>query len=322
MPKIFNPDGTFDDVDHINFYLFNGPDIFVKSRSTPICPVPKMIAGNRPTDNGNLILSEDEKNYFVKKYPNAEKFIRICIGGKDFLHNEKRYCLWLVDATPDEINKNKFIYERVKAVKEFRLKSSSAKTRKDSEIPHLFQKIVQPKENFLFIPQVSSERREYIPIGFLSSEIISLDPNLIIPDANLFHFGILTSKVHMIWTKTVCGRLKSDYRYSAKIVYNNFVWMRVEFIDYAELIMAAEKILKVRKNYPDASLADLYDEITMPKELRAAHRKVDKIVMKIYNYDESWSEEEIATDLLERYKFLIDYQAGKYPAEKNNFEEE
>ena len=322
MPKIFNPDGTFDDVDHINFYLFNGPDIFVKSRSTPICPVPKIIKGSQPTDGGNLILSEDEAKDFIKKYPKDKKFIRQLMGAEDFIHNKKRYCLWLVEATPDEIRKNKFIYERVKSVKEFRLKSKKIPTQKAAEIPHLFTEIRQPDSNYILIPSTSSENRKYIPIDFVSPEIISTNANLMIPDANLFYFGILTSKVHMIWTKTVCGRLESRYRYSAKIVYNNFVWMRVEFIDYAELIMAAEKILKVRKNYPDASLADLYDEITMPKELRDAHRKVDKIVMKIYNYDESWSEEEIAIDLLERYKFLIDYQAGKYPAEKNNFEEE
>ena len=167
--------------------------------------------------------------------------------------------------------------------------------------------ILHIPEHFIAIPQVSAEKRKYIPMDFLDKNTIPTFQLRIIPDAEVWQFGILTSKVHMIWTKTVCGRLKSDIRYSAKIVYNNFVWMKMEFIDYAELILAAEKILKVRKNYPNASLADLYDEVTMPKDLRDAHRKVDKIVMKIYGYDESMSDEEIAIDLLQRYQFVTDY---------------
>ena len=311
MPRIFNADGTFEDVEHINWYLLAGPDIYAESRTTPLCPVPRMTKGSQPTDDGNLIIEADEYEDFLKREPRAEKYIRPLLGSREFIHNEKRYCLWLVDATPDEIKKNKFIYERVKKVQEFRLKSSSAKTRKDAEIPYLFQKIIQPNEDYLFIPQVSSEKRKYIPIDFLSSEIISLDPNFIIPNAEIWHFGILTSSVHMAWTKTVCGRLKSDYRYSAKIVYNNFVWMKMKFIDYAELILAAKKILDVRKNYPDASLADLYDEVTMPKDLRDAHKKVDKIVMKIYNFDESMTETEIAIKLLMMYDELRNFLSMK-----------
>lgn len=195
----------------------------------------------------------------------------------------------------------------MKSVKEFRLKSKKIPTQKAAEIPHLFTEIRQPNTNYILIPSTSSELRKYIPMDFVSPEIISTNANLMIPDAEVWHFGILTSSVHMIWMKTVCGRLESRYRYSAKIVCNNFAWMNMEFKDYAELILAAEKILKARRNYPDASLADLYDEITMPKDLRAAHREVDKIVMRIYGYDESWSEEEIANDLLERYKFLSAY---------------
>ena len=307
MPRIFNPDGTFEDVDHINFYLLNGSDIFVKSRSTPLCPVPQMIAGSKPTDDGNLILSEDEKNYFIEKYPKDKKFIRQLMGAEDFIHNKKRYCLWLVDATPDEIRNNKFIYERVKAVKEFRLKSKKIPTQKSAESPHLFQEIRQPNGNYILVPSTTSHLRKYIPIDYVSPEIICTNANLMIPDAEVWHFGILTSKVHMAWTKAVCGRLGSSLRYSAKIVYNNFAWMNMEFGDYAELILAAGKILKVRKNYPDASLADLYDEVTMPKDLRAANREGDKIVMRIYGYDESWNEEEIVIDLLKRYEFLKNY---------------
>ena len=306
MPRLYNNDGTFRDVDHINFYLMPGPDIIVKPRTLPLSrAVPPMISGNMLLDGGTLTLTEEEKNLFVKKYPQDEKFIRRLLGGEEFLHNKKKYCLWLVDATPDEIKKNKFIYERVKKCKENRLNSGADK-RKLADTPHLFRERVNP-EHFIAIPQVSSEKRKYIPMDFLDKNTIPTFQLRIIPDAEVWQFGILTSKVHMIWTKTVCGRLKSDIRYSAKIVYNNFVWMKMEFIDYAELILAAEKILKVRKNYPNASLADLYDEVTMPKDLRDAHRKVDKIVMKIYGYDESWSDEEIAVDLLQRYQFVTDY---------------
>ena len=202
MPRIFNDDGTYRDVDHINFYLLNGPDIFVESRSTPLCPVPKIIKGSQPTDGGNLILSEEEKNFFIEKYPNDKKFIRQIMGGDEFLNNKKRYCLWLVDATPDEIKKNKFIYERVKAVKEFRLKSTKIPTQKAAEIPHLFTENRQPNSEYILIPSVSGHLRKYIPIGFVSPEIISTNLNLMIPDAEIWHFGILTSNVHMIWTKT------------------------------------------------------------------------------------------------------------------------
>ena len=308
MPKLYNPDGTFREVDHINFYLLPGPDIYVTPRTLPLSRgVPKMFAGSKPTDGGNLILSEDEKNFFIKKYPQDAKFVRQFMGAEDFIHNKKRYCLWLIDATPDDIRRNKFIYERVKAVKEFRLKSKKAATQKAAEIPHLFTENRQPDTNYILVPRVSSEKRQYIPMDYVSPEIICSDANLMIPDTEIWHFGILTSKVHMIWTKTICGRLKSDIRYSAKIVYNNFVWVKMEFIDYAELILAAEKILKIRKKYPDASLADLYDEVTMPKDLREAHREVDKIVMRIYRLDEDMTDEDIAITLLEHYKFVTDY---------------
>ncbi len=310
MPRIFNPDGSSDDVDHINGYLIAGPDIYVTPRSIPLSAgVPKIITGNRPADGGNLILSEDEKNSFIKKYPQDKKFIRQIMGGEEFINNKKRFCLWLVDATPDDIRKNKFIYERVKKVREHRLNSKSLQTQKKSETPHLFYQIAQPTSNYILVPRVSSERRQYIPMDFLSPEIICSDANLMIPDAQIWHFGILTSSVHMAWMRLVAGRLKSDYRYSAKIVYNNFPWVKMEFIDYAQLILAAQEILDIRKKYSNASLADLYDEITMPKDLRNAHRKVDRIVMRIYQLDENLDEEKIQVELLEHYKFVTDYLA-------------
>ena len=319
MPRLYdeNFEGGYRDVEHINGYLLPGPDIYVTPRTSPLCPVPQMITGNRPADGGNLILSEDEKNYFLKKYPQDKKFIRQLIGGEEFLHNKKRYCLWLVDATPDDIRKNKFIYERVKKCKENRLKGAPDR-QKLAETPHLFRETKNPK-HYVLIPETSSERRKYIPIGFLDDSVIPLNSTHIIPDAEVWHFGILTSSVHMAWMRLVAGRLKSDYRYSAKIVYNNFVWMRMEFIDYAELILAAQNILDVRKKYSDASLADLYDEVTMPKDLRDAHKKLDKIILKIYGYDEKMTEEEIQIDLLYRYQELSEYRKNN---PKKDFDEE
>ena len=370
MPKIYsnqrkNEDGSYsydvEEVDQINYYLMNGPNIIVKPRTIPLSrAVPKIITGNRPADGGNLILSEDEKDLFVKKYPQDKKFIRQIMGGEEFINNKKRYCLWLVDATPDEIKKNKFIYERVKKCKEDRLKGAPDR-QKLSETPHLFRETFVP-EKFIAIPKTSSERRKYIPIDFLDKNFVCLDSLLMIPDAEIWHFGILTSKVHMIWTKTVCGRLKSDIRYSAKIVYNNFVWVKMEFIDYAELIMAAEKILKIRKKYlfseelrvkseelrvkseefekkslltpysslpTKCSLADLYDEVTMPKDLRDAHRAVDKIVMRMYHLDEDMTDEEIAIELLQHYQFVTNYleenklkQLTRQNSDDEDFDEE
>ena len=309
MPRIYNADGTFEDVDHINFYLLNGPDIFVESRTTPICPVPKIIKGSQPTDGGNLLLSSDERDELLKKCPQAEKYIRQFLGAEDFLHNKKRYCLWLVDCPPDEIRKMKPVYERVKKVAEFRKNSKKIPTQKAAEIPYLFTEIRQPTSDYILIPSTSSEKRKYIPMDWVDKNIICSNANLMIPDAELWHFGILTSKVHMIWTKTVCGRLRADYRYSAKIVYNNFVWMKMYHEDYEKLNIAAQKILDCRKKYPNASLADLYDEITMPKDLRRAHREVDKIAMKIYHLDEDMKEEDIAIALLMMYDELKNFQA-------------
>ncbi len=310
MPRIFNPDGSFDDVDHINAYLIAGPDIYVTPRSIPLSAgVPKIIKGSQPTDDGNLILSEDERDELLKKCPQSEKYIRKFLGAEEFIHNKKRFCLWLTDCPPDELRQMKPIYERVKKVREFRLNSKKEKTRRDSEIPHLFQEIRQPNSNYILVPSVSGNLRKYIPIDFVDKDIICSNLNLMIPDAQIWHFGILTSSVHMAWVRMVAGRLGSSYRYSAKIVYNNFPWVKMEFIDYAELILAAQEILDIRKKYSNASLADLYDEITMPKDLRNAHRKLDRIVMRIYQLDENLDEEKIQVELLEHYKFVTDYLA-------------
>ena len=318
MPRLYYPDGTFRDVEHINAYLLPGSDIFVEARPAPMCQVPPMIFGSMPNDGGNLILSEDERAELLKKCPQAGKYIRQFLGAEEFIHNKKRYCLWLVDCPPDELRKMKPVYERVKQVKILREKSSRKATQKLAETPHLFGEIRQPTSEYILVPSTSSENRKYIPMDFVKPEIICSNANLMIPKADLWHFGILQSSVHMIWTSTVCGRLENRYRYSAQIVYNNFVWMRMHFEDFAALWLSAKKILDVRKNYPNASLADLYDETAMPKDLRDAHRENDKIVMKIYGFNKDMTEEDIAINLLERYDFLKNYQ----PPEKTEDDED
>ena len=320
MPRIYHNDKTFEEVDHINPYLFEGPDILVTSRTTPLCRVPQMVYGSKPTDDGNLIIEADEYEDFIKREPKAKKYIRPLLGAREFIHNEKRFCLWLVDCPPDEIRKMPLVYERVKKVREFRLKSKNAANQKKAETPYLFYHISQPKTKYILVPSVSSERRKYIPMDFVSPEIICTNLNLMIPDAQLWHFGILTSRVHMIWMATVCGRLRADFRYSAQIVYNNFVWRSMQVRDYLALTESAQKILDARKNYPNASLADLYDEITMPKDLRAAHNENDKIVMKIYGYDKSMTEQDIAIDLLLSYEFVSNYKDNPPPPDEDDEE--
>ncbi len=311
MPIIYDdkyPNG-FIEVEHINPYLMNAPDIFVEPRPTPFFNVPRMIAGNRPTDNRNFLLTCAEMEDFIKKEPRAEKFIRQCISGKDFIHGTPRYCLYLVDCAPDELRKMPLVYQRVKNVREFRLKSKNVATRKAADKPTLFQRIVQPSTNYIFIPQVSSERRKYIPIGFMSPEIICLDPNFMVPDADLFLFGMLTSSVHMAWVRMVCGRLRADYRYSNTICYNCFpfpLFYRDEWKSRVEI--SAQKILDARKNYPNASYADLYDEISMPSDLRKAHELNDAAAMSLYGrLKPDMDEETLQVKLLQMYADLREH---------------
>ena len=324
---IFDGKKVFE-VEHINFYLQAAEDIFIAKVSKPLQKnIPPMIFGSKPTDDGNLILDEQEKDFLIEKYPNAEKFVKILIGGKNFLHNEKRYCLWLVDANPSEIKKIPPIYERIKKVREFRLNSKKVATQKSAETSYLFQEIRQPKTNFIAVPRISSEKRKYIPMDFLSPDIIVTTSIQIIPEGNLFLFGILESSLHMVWVKAFCGRLKSDFNYSGTIVYNNFPFPEVTAEICEKIKKSAEKILEVRAKYlvkseklivnsenplttidyslfTKCSLADLYDENLMPKDLRDAHRKNDEEVLKTYGLKKNASEEEILSELTTLYKNL------------------
>lgn len=293
-------------VDHINGYLMpNAPDIYVMKRAMPFFNVPEMSYGNFPIDNGNLLLTPDERGNLIKKNPLAAKWIRPFVGGREFINRIPRYCLWLEGCQPDELRKMPHVYERVKNVREFRLASKAASTRKFADIPMLFAARRQPTTNYLLIPKVSSERRRYIPIGYMNSETIVTDLAFSVPDANLFHFGVLTSSVHMAWVRMVAGRLKSDYRYSATICYNPFPWPLFYTDEQQKRIEAtAQAILDARANYPNATYADLYDEVSMPADLRKAHTENDREVMKAYRFREDIPELAMQIVLLNSYQTL------------------
>jgi len=277
--RLYLSDSQAIQASNINPYLIDAPDVFIESRSTPICNVPKLTKGNQPSDGGNLILSEEERAAFIKNDPSIECCIRRYVGAKDYLNNnEIRYCLWLRNIPLSVYVKNKDIYQRLEAVREMRAASTAAPTRQAANKPALFFSMPQTESTYMVIPRVSSERRRYIPIGFMPPEIIAADSLSIIPDATLYHFGVLTSNVHMAWMRVVCGRLKSDYRYSGSVVYNNFPWCQPTEEQKARIEATAQAILDARAKYPDCSLANLYDEVTMPPELRRAHQENDREV--------------------------------------------
>ena len=282
---------------NINAYLVDGADVFIESRSKPLCDVPEMIGGNRLADGGNLIIEANEYDDFIRREPRAKKFIRRLIGAEEFLKDKPRYCLWLKDATTDEL-KLPLIAERVEACRLDRL-SGAADRQKLAATPHLFREQLNPSK-CLVIPNITSERRRFIPMRFIDDNVICSNRLFLIPDAELFHFGVLTSLVHMAWMRLTCGRLEMRYSYSASIVYNNFPWCaRRESIE-----RTASAILEVRGRYPERSLASLYDEATMPDDLRAAHVENDRAVMAAYGFSESLSEAEIVTRLMEMYQHL------------------
>lgn len=292
---------------HINAYLAEIPDIFVKRRTKPLCNVPELILGNKTYDDGNLILSEEEKDKIIAKEPITKSWIRPFLGAYEFINRKSRYVIWLKDISPAEINQSKIVKERISNVYNFRIKSTDAGTRKGAEYPSLLLNITQKNidyDNFIFIPRVSSERRRYIPMGFLSSTVMISDAGYFMPYADLYTFGVLNSNVHMAWMRVVAGRLKSDYRYSNFIVYNNFPWPQLNENQKKKIEETAQGILEARELYLDCSLADLYDAVLMPKELREAHRTNDRAVMKAYGFDISMTEEDCVTELLKLYSDL------------------
>lgn len=305
--RLFNESGIASITANINPYLLEAPTIFVESRNKPLCNVPCIGIGNKPIDGGNYLFTEDEMKSFVKKEPASAKYFRKWIGADEFINRWFRYCLWLGDCTPVELRSMPECMKRVQAVRELRLASKSEGTRKLADKPNRFHVENMPQNNYLLIPRVSSERRRYIPMGFITPPTICSDSVHITQKASLYHFGILTSNVHMAWMRAVCGRLKSDYRYSKDIVYNNFPWPTPNEEQKAKIEQTAQAILDARNLYPDSSLADLYDEVTMPPELRKAHQANDRAVMAAYRFPtKDFTESDCVAELLRMYKKLTE----------------
>jgi len=293
---------------NISPYLTPGPDLFVTKRSKPLCDLPAIRCGNKPTDDGNLILTDQEKVEFVKAEPDAAKFLRRFTGSEEFINGNMRWCLWLADASPAELRALPKVMERVERVKAFREKSTAEPTKKAARTPTLFFYISQPATNYILIPEVSSERRQYIPIGFMPKEVISANTNFLIPSNSLFHFGVLTSAIHMAWVRVVGGRLKSDYRYSGSMVYNNFPWpsasaeQRERVEDKARAVLAAREPHLPPRGL--ATLADLYDPLAMPAALLKAHTELDRAVEKCYRPEPFHSDRERVEFLFALYEKL------------------
>lgn len=295
---------------NINPYLIDAENVWIENRNKPICDVPLMTTGNRPADGGHLIIEAGEYEGFIKKEPSAAKFIKKLTGAEEFINAKERWCLWLVGASPAELRKLPEVSKRVSLCKHDRLQGAPDR-RKLADTPTLFRELKNP-ERYIIVPATSSESRRYIPIGFLDYDTIPTNSVLILPDAELYEFGVLTSSVHMAWVKMICGRLKSDYRYSKDIVYNNFPWPSIEAQNFASLRarieQTAQDILDTRAKFPDSSLADLYDDTFMPVELRRAHESNDKAVMKAYGFDPKLSENEIVAALFKMYQKLTENQ--------------
>ena len=292
-------------VQNISPYLIDAPTLFIESRNKPLCNVPEICKGSQPTDGGNLIVTEEDYNGFMKQAPASAKYIRRFLGADEFLNGKNRYCLWLDGISPKELQGMPLVLERVQLVRDFRLSSKKAATRKQADTPTLFTENRQPSEDFIAIPEVSSGTRRYIPMGFLHPDTICSNKLQILPGASIYHFGVLMSNVHMAWMRTVCGRLKSDYDYSAKIVYNNFPWPVPTEKQKAKIEQSAQAIFDARALYPDCSLAVLYNEVTMPPELRMAHQVNDRAVMEAYGFWGKFnSESACVAELMKMYQQL------------------
>jgi len=290
---------------NINPYLVDAPNIIVKSRTTPLCDVPRMMKGNQPTDGGHLIIEEKDYEEFIKKEPKAKKFIKKLIGSQELLYNKDRYALWLVDATPQEIQSMPLVYDRVQKVRKIRLNSVDPGARRLAETPSLFREQNNPKQAMV-IPIITSDRRDYIPMDFISDTTIATNLLQCIPNCPLYIFAILNSQVHNAWMRTVTGRFGIGYAYSVFVVYNNFPFPELTETQKQKLNELGQNILDVRAKYPDSNLAALYDPNTMPLPLRKAHQKLDKEVAKIYN--KNWdlnNEAEIVSDLIQMYQQLL-----------------
>lgn len=290
---------------HINYYLLDCPDVFIETRNTPLCDVPAMITGNQPIDGGNYLFTPEQKAAFLKLEPQADPYFKRWLGGEEFLNNVERYYLFLNDISPDQLRKMPESLRRVDNVRLFRQISKRPSTKRLADYPTKFQTTFNPKAPYLAMPQVSSERRRYIPIAFLDTTWLPGDKLRIVPDATLYHFGVMTSEMHMSWMRAVAGRLESRYQYSGRIVYNNFPWptdatgAQKKAVEYA-----AQQVLDIRTKYPNSTLADLYDPLTMPPDLLAAHKALDRAVDACYGVKGFKSEPDRLVFLFEQYERL------------------
>lgn len=306
-------DGRFKEVDNINAYLISAPNVFIETRTKPLCNVYKMTSGNRPADGGHLIIEENEYQDFLDNEPKAIPYIKRLSGATEFINNKKRWCLWLVGVSPAELRKMPKVMERIELCKADRLTGADDR-KKLAETPALFRETKNP-DTAIVVPRHSSENRRYIPFGFIGKDMILTDAAMCIPEAGVYEFGVLESNIHMAWVRAVCGRIKSDYRYSKDIVYNNFPWPTPTEQQKQKIEQTAQAVLDARSLYPDCSLADLYDELTMPPELRKAHHQNDIAVMQPYGFtkgSEAYkSEAACVAELMKRYEQLCTQQQNK-----------
>lgn len=310
-PKRLFTNNTIIQADNINAYLLNAPNIIVENRATAFGNVPPMIVGSCPTDGGGFIIDESEYDNFIKQEPRANTYIHPYIGSEEFINSKIRYCLWLKDCPLSELQKMPKVLERVKMVKEFRLASKKDQTRRRADTPTLFAEDRYIPKDSLIIPMASSENRRYVPMGFIPSKTIASNLTSVIPDCDMYLFGIITSNVSMAWMRVVGSRLKSDYRYSASLVYNTFPFPTPTEAQKVKIEQTAQAILDARALYPDCSLAVLYDEVTMPPELRKAHEANDIAVMDAYGFRHDITEAEIVSELFKMYKDLIDAEGAR-----------
>jgi hypothetical protein len=295
---------TVNEVRNISPYIIDAPNTLIVNRSKPLCDVPEIGIGNKPIDGGSYLFTDAEKKEFLKIEPAAAPYFRKWLGADEFINGWHRWCLWLGDCPPNELRKMKECIKRVEAVRKFRLNSKSAPTRKLANHPTRFHVENMPNGTYILIPRVSSERRSYIPIGFVKKQTIASDATLIFPDAKLYHFGILTSTMHMDWVRQVCGRLEIDYRYSAKLVYNNFPWPEPTDAQRKNVEEAAHAVLDARAVFSSSTLADIYDPNSMPTNLKKAHLALDRAVERCYRSKPVHSDQERLEFLFEMYEKL------------------
>jgi len=304
-PRLYLNETQTATAENINPYLLDAPSVIIENRSKGICDAPIIAYGSMPIDDGHLILEKEDVDALLAESQENSRFIRKYVGGIELLQNKDRWCLWLKGVSPKDLQKSKIIMERIRKTAEFRRNSNRPQTLALADTPTLFGEIRQPDSDMLVIPKVSSEKRRYIPISYVKPEIIVNGSALIVSGATLYHFGVLTSNVHNAWMRTVAGRLEMRYQYSGKVVYNNFPWPAPTDAQKVKIEQTAQDILDARALYPDASLADLYDETTMPPELRKAHRQNDRAVMQAYGFSvKDMTESMCVAELMRMYQKL------------------